>query len=133
MAGRKIQIEYIKQKSPELAKIEWQDHRPFSLYHYKWDKKPWNLFYRVYDKVNRIFRKEKLIQRNWELQFLGKKNNTHLRHWLLENKSLFDIVPETLTSHIYNRFQSNNLKYSHPLSMLLTMSLFAQRAHHATR
>jgi rhodanese-related sulfurtransferase len=32
LAGRNIQIEYIKRRAPKLAKISWQDHRPFNLF-----------------------------------------------------------------------------------------------------
>ncbi|MBK7870832.1 MAG: hypothetical protein IPJ74_09160 [Saprospiraceae bacterium] len=40
LAGRQIQIEYLKMKAPELARIPWQDHRPFNLYNYHLDKTP---------------------------------------------------------------------------------------------
>ena len=131
LAGRKIQIKYILRKSSELAKVEWQDHRPFNLYKYNWDKGPWNLPYRCFDKVKRMVRKEKLIQRNWELQFLGKNNDAHVRHWLFENKKLNNLVPEPIVSDIYNRFQVDNVKYSHSISMLITLSLFSQRTDYA--
>src|SRR5690606_10305843 len=74
LTDRKLQIAYIKQQNPALAKITWQDHRPFNLYNFSKNKSPNNLPFRVGNKLERIV-KGKLgkpyIQRNWELQFLG--------------------------------------------------------------
>ncbi len=127
LSGRQIQIEYLKMRMPALAKITWQDHRPFNLYHYQWNKKPWNLPYKVYDKLKRMLVSKPLIQRNWELQFLGKDNDTELQKWLFENDSFKNLVSEDIVRQFYTDFKNTDaVYYSHSVSMLLTLSLFSK-------
>ena len=116
-------------RMPELAKITWQDHRPFNLYHYYWDKRPYNLPFRVFDKIKNIFSK-KTIERNWELQFLGETNDKKLQEWLFENESFKGFIPDEIVSAFYNQFKNkDSVTYSHPVSMLLTLSLFTKLHH----
>jgi hypothetical protein len=127
LAGRQIQIEYIKMKGPGLARIPWQAHRPFNLYHYHWNKTPWNLPFRIWDKagrmVNQTFGKP-LIQRNWELQFVGGENEKKLESYLFQNKEFSEFVPEKLTRYFYQKFKAEDpVRYSHAVSMLLTFAL----------
>lgn len=125
LAGRKIQIEYIKRRNPKIAKIEWQQHRPFNLYNFHLNKVPYNLPYRVYGKLTRTLNPRKFIQRNWELQFLGRQNEKHLEYYLFENEKFSNEVSVEIVKDIYSKFQKeNSVYYSHPLSMLLTLSLF---------
>lgn len=125
LAGRQIQIEYIKRRNPKIAKIEWQQHRPFHLYNYHLNKVPYNLPYRIYSKLLRTVNPKKFIQRNWELQFLGKQNEQHLEAYLFQNEKMHEIVPKEVVASIYKKFQQEDaVYYSHPLSMLLTLSLF---------
>jgi len=35
LKGRQLQIAYIKQRNPDLAKLTWQDKRPYNLYNYQ--------------------------------------------------------------------------------------------------
>jgi hypothetical protein len=127
LCGRQIQIEYLKMRMPALAKITWQDHRPFNLYDYHWDKKPWNLPYKIYNKIKRNLISKPLIQRNWELQFLGKSNDAELKKWLFENDSFKFLVSENIVKQFYADFKNTNaVYYSHSISMLLTLSLFTE-------
>lgn len=127
LSSRQIQIEYLKMRMPALAKITWQDHRPFNLYHYQWNKRPWNLPYKLFDKLNRIFSPTHFIQRNWELQFLGESNVTELQKWLFENDSLKRLVSEDVVRQFYSDFKNTDaVYYSHSVSLLLTLSLFAE-------
>ena len=128
--GRKIQIEYLKLKSPELAKISWQDY-DLNLYNYK----KFNTYYfpkRIYNILKRtiqykILRKEKPIQRNWELQFLSKKNAEKLEGWLFETPQLNYLIPEKIVLKYYMKFKKvNSVEYSHSVSMLLTLSLWCK-------
>jgi hypothetical protein len=129
LSGRQIQIEYLKMRMPALAKITWQDHRPFNLYHYQWDKRPWNLPYKIIDKIKRTVNPKPLIERNWELQFLGKENDMVLQEYLFENKSFKDFIPESVTSKFYNHFKNTDtIYYSHSVSLLLALSLFSSLA-----
>jgi len=64
------------------------------------------------------------IQRNWELQFVGKSNQENLlKH--LASPSLQNLIP----SSVINKYQAgfygkDPLQYAHPVSMLLTISAF---------
>lgn len=128
LAKRQIQIEYLKQRAPALAKIPWQEHRPFNLYTYSWDKAPFNWPYRAASKLGRIISQKKIIERNWELQFLGAENDKHLRRYLFDNTAFSDWIPKDLTCRFYENFSNvNPVQYSHSISMLLTLSLFCKQ------
>ncbi|MEO8234796.1 MAG: asparagine synthase-related protein [Flavobacterium sp.] len=128
LAGRQIQIEYLKMRMPDLAKITWQDHRPFNLYYYHWNKMPFNLPYKIYSKIKRKMLPKKIIQRNWELQFVGKENDAALQKCLFENESFQELIPKDVVVSFYDKFTNKDaVYYSHPVSMLLTLSLFAKQ------
>lgn len=134
LSGRKIQIEYIKMKNPELAEIPWQNYDPLNLYNYTeyTDKK--NIPMRILKKAKKIINEKlsgkRTITRNWEIQFLGKDNDEHLRKYLFENNKLAEILPVNVIKNYYDKFRyTDNLYYSHPLSMLLTLSAFANNIH----
>jgi hypothetical protein len=125
LAGRQIQIAYIKQRMPTLAKLTWQAQRPFNLYNYRLNTLPWNLPYRVINKLQRTLTTKPYIQRNFELQFLGANNDLALRKWLFSNPSLNALVPKTVVTDVYTSFKTVDMVgYSHAVSMLLTLSLF---------
>lgn len=125
LAGRQIQIEYLKMRNPDLAKITWQSQKPFNLYNYHLNKFPYNLPYRIFDKAKRTINPKKYIQRNWELQFLGEENEKHLKNWLFDNAKMNQIIPKELSLDFYDKFQNKDtVYYSHSVSMLLTLSLF---------
>lgn len=125
LAGRQIQIEYLKMRNPELAKIAWQSQRPFNLYNYHLNKSPYNLPFRILDKAKRTLNPQKFIQRNWELQFIGTENEKELKKWLFENEKMNVIVPKELTLEFYEKFTNEDaVYYSQSVSMLLTLSLF---------
>lgn len=132
LSGRQIQIEYLKMRMPALARITWQDHRPFNLYNYKKNRFPFNFHYRVMSKIKREFFSRKTIQRNWELQFIGSKNETELERHLFENENFNQIVSKELIADFYQKFKTkNDVFYSHSVSMLLTLSLFFKHSSNA--
>ena len=127
LKDRQIQIEYIKQNSVEVAKITWQAKGAFNLYNYHLNKFPYNLPYRIISKIKRTLKEvfgEKYIQRNWELQFLGEKNEEKLKYYLFSNEYSTFISSKTIKS-FYNSFKTkNSVTYSHSISILLTLSLW---------
>jgi hypothetical protein len=128
LAGRQVQIEYLKRRAPELAKIEWQDHRPFNLYNYHLNKFPYNFPYRLMRKLKSSVSNKKYIQRNWELQFLGEQNEIQLENRLFNEQKLLSWLPKEIISEYYKKFQTeNDVYFSHSVSMLLTLSLFSKR------
>lgn len=129
LGGRLIQIDYLKKYSPELARIEWQEKRPFNLYNYQ-QNYPWvTLPYRGIQKIKRMLQKKDFVQRNWELQFLGPENTKELKDRLFNEKHFASLVPSSLVNDYYNRFSTENpIYYAHAVSMLLTLSLFSRNS-----
>lgn len=130
LADRKLQIAYIKQQSPDLAKITWEAQRPFNLYNYQKNKFPNNIPYRISNKLRQVINGKlgrPFTQRNWELQFLGIKNDEKLQEHLFGG-SLHPFLSKQLLVQFYNNFKTvDPVKYSHPLSMLLTLSVWCAR------
>jgi hypothetical protein len=125
LAGRQIQIGYIKERMPKLAKLVWQEHRPFNLNTYHYNKSPWNLPYRVLNKLSRTLNPKTYVQRNWELQFVGASNDAALKKWLFDNRNLDSLVDKEIRENFYKLFKSKDpVSYAHAVSMLLTLSLF---------
>ena len=127
---RRIQIEYIKNNSIELSSIPWQEY-DLNLYQYQ----NFNSLYfprRVFRYSKRIIRekimkKNKIIQRNWELQFIGKKNENKLKEWLFETEEIKNIIPMKILKKYYTNFKEvDPIKYSHPISMLLTLAVWSK-------
>jgi hypothetical protein len=131
LSGRKIQIEYLKKFMPELAKIPWQEHRPFNLFNYHLDRVPLNIPYRMLNKVLRSIRHasgNKHIMRNWELQFQGGNNHKQLRSHLSGIGAPESFVPASVVQKYFNAFTHvDQVANAHPLSMLLTLSVFAAK------
>ena len=129
LADRKIQIAYIKNKAPIIARVTWQDKRPFNLYNFHLSKMPYNLPYKIANKLKREFNAligKKYIQRNWELQFLGTENTKRLKSYLA-NSNINQIISEDLVQNYTNKFYQGNQKHtSHSLSMLLTIAAFSK-------
>jgi hypothetical protein len=130
LANRKLQIAYIQQNAPDLAKVTWQSKKPYNLNNYHLNKTPYNLPYRITNKLKRElndFMGKPYISRNWELQFVGKENDKHLRKWLFDSK-LKDLVPKDIIQQFYDNFKEKDaVKYSHSISMLLTLALFQEK------
>jgi len=132
LAKRKIQIEYIKRFSPELAQIPWQSFEPLNLYNYQnyFSKK--NLPNRLIRKAKSVsanaFGKRNKVTRNWEIQFLGKQNEKEFTKWLFGNDKFKDFVPTDIVESFYEKFKTqDSVYYSHSVSMLLTLSLFSKQ------
>jgi hypothetical protein len=127
LEGRQIQIAYLKMRNPALAKIAWQDHRPFNLYNYHWNKAPWNIPYRTYQKLKKEFLTKNKVVNNYENQLMGENNDKMLSKWFFENEDFKAFIDSKLTKEIYEHFKGSEfLKYSHPVSTLLTFSLFSK-------
>lgn len=127
LEGRQIQIAYLKMRNPALAKIAWQDHRPFNLYNYHWNKAPWNIPYRTYQKLKKEFLTKNKVVNNYENQLMGENNDKMLSKWFFENEDFKAFIDPKLTKEIYEHFKGSEfLKYSHPVSTLLTFSLFSK-------
>ncbi|TXG38873.1 asparagine synthase-related protein [Seonamhaeicola maritimus] len=130
LKGRQLQIAYIKKRMPELAKMEWQDQRPFNLYNYHLNKKPYNLPYRIINKLKREIKAltgKPYVQRNWELQFLGKANERFLKKYILESGLENWVSQSLLKTHLNEFIQGDSLRYAHSINMLLVLAKFNQQ------
>lgn len=127
LADRKLQIAYIKKRNKDLSKIVWQEQKPFNLNNFNYNKPPYNLPYRISGKLYRTLKSivgKNYIQRNWELQFLGEENAVKLEAYI-SNEGFYKLVSKQIVDDVYDGFKTNdNVKFSHPLSMLLTLSLW---------
>ena len=128
LSGRQIQIEYIKRDAPEMAAIPWQSKAPYNLFNSHKHLTLHHLPYRIKNKLINSWREyittKPLIQRIWELQFLGKDNDEKLRHWLFENPALNQLITKEIVEKYYHKFKSEDSVYwSHTVSMLLTLSV----------
>jgi hypothetical protein len=128
LAGRQIQIAYIKKRMPELAKLTWEAQRPFNLYNYGYNKTPWNIPCRILNKIKRLTNSQPYIQRNWELQFLGPSNDEALKDWLFKTPSFDALIAKEVREQFYKLFKEEDaVFYSHPVSMLLTLAVFTMK------
>lgn len=130
LANRKIQIEYIKKTNPGVAKILWQDARPFHLFNHHLAKFPYNFPYRVINKLQRMIDSvlgKKHTQRNWELQFLGNENRKNLERYLFANTTLESIKKEIITEFLDLFYTKDGVYYSHSVSTLLTLSFVLKK------
>jgi len=127
LADRKLQIEYIKNRNPKLAAIEWQDHMPFNLYNYDQSQSFKAFKYRVKNKLKRGVKSvygSKYIQRNWELQFLGSENAKNLESYLFD-KDFEVFLRGPIAQTIYRKFKATDTAfYAHPVSILLTLAVW---------
>lgn len=123
--GRKIQIEYLKQFYPDLAKIKWQGYG-LDLYHYQNFYKWYNIPNRALERLKRLTNSTDKIKRNWELQFLGPENEQQLLSYLNHPDFQQWIAPD-IAQETYQNFLKDGVQYAHPLSILLTLSLFSRK------
>ena len=68
-----------------------------------------------------------LITRNWELQFLGDQNLIQLKKNLLERNNFGKLIPQPIIKKYLDKFQTDPVKYSHPVSILLTLAIFSDK------
>ena len=127
LANRQIQIEYIKMRSKEIASVPWQSYYPCNLYNYKEFDSFKFVPYRAWNKglryvLSRIAHRE-VVTRNWEIQFLGKSNDNPLKEYIFDQQ-FNKFIPASIILGIYDKFQKDNSQNAHPVSMLLTLSLF---------
>lgn len=124
LADRRLQIAHLQQDAT-LSRIVWQDHRPFNLRNYGYNKAPYNLPYRVWHKLQREVQAvmgRSYVQRNWELQFLGAENDKALKDSIF-NSAFNTFIPKSLVAETYQHFlKTDPIHYAHPISMLLTLS-----------
>ena len=126
--GRRLQVEWIKRHAAHLARVTWQAHGA-NLYLYpfaKWLFLPERAARRGWRRV----RGERVIERNWEVQFLSPRGRERLR-LALEGPSrrLHDFVEPAAVRTLLDRFFADPFedKRGYTVSMLLTFSEWLER------
>jgi asparagine synthase (glutamine-hydrolysing) len=132
LAGRRLQIDYLKRFAPDLARVRWQPYDA-NLYHYQhFDS--WLLPKRAVKKAWRWLARQKTVERNWEVQFGGKSGEAGLSHWLLRpGLRLHDFVSRKKIATLLENFRQEPLKEGrgYTVSMLLTFSAWLELECHA--
>lgn len=128
VAGRRLQIDYLKQYAPDLARITWQAGGA-NLYRYR-SARYWKLPLRAAAKARRILLGEKVLQRNWEVQFLGEGGHRGLAHWLTRTGlRLHEFVAPNEVRTLLDEFYADpDAARGYTVSMLLTFSAWLE--HH---
>lgn len=127
VAGRRLQIDYLKRFAPDLARVKWQ---PFDVNLYKYKGfNSWLLPKRAIQKLGRSLIPRPVIQRNWELQFLNEEGQAGLERFLLEpGLKVHNLFPAVDLQQILGGFYQNPTAYNgYAVSMLLTLSAWLEQ------
>jgi asparagine synthase (glutamine-hydrolysing) len=128
VSQRRLQIDYLKSYAPDLARIKWQvyDTNLWRYQHFH----TWLLPKRALKKAWRTLRSKPVIERNWEVQFLGPEGRRGLEHWLLRaGLRLHEFVAPAALLALIQAFYDHPLaeKRGYTVSMLLTFSAWLEK------
>jgi asparagine synthase (glutamine-hydrolysing) len=127
VAGRRLQVDYLKRYAPDLAAVNWQAAGKNLFKVGRPD--PLELPRRAVRKGLRKLSGRQTIERNWEIQFLGRNGHEGLGQWLLQSGLLLhEFVPQPIVAELVTAFIANPLagKRGHTVSMLLTFSAWLE-------
>ena len=126
VAGRKLQIDYLKKFGPDLARVTWQPYDA-NLYNYQ-HFNTWLLPKRAFKKLGRMLSYKKVIQRNWEVQFLNPQGKKELQNWILTpGLKLHSFVERKKLESILSDFYTQpNAAKGYAASMVLTFSAWLE-------
>lgn len=127
LRGRQLQVDYLKQYAPDLARIEWPAAGA-DLFHCQ-RPELWRLARRAGNKIQRLLAGRAPVERNWQVQFQGAPGQAGLRHWLLRpGLRLHDLVPRRQIAALLDEFHAAPLVAGrgYTVSMLLTFSVWLQ-------
>jgi asparagine synthase (glutamine-hydrolysing) len=126
VAGRRLELAYLKKLAPDLAGVAWQE-TGVDLFHSHW---PGSMLLplRALHKAARVVGLETKVERNWEAQFLHGPGRAGLEHWLLRPAlRLHDHLPPKSARELLERFYARpEPALGYQLSMLLSFSVFLE-------
>lgn len=128
LAGRRLQIEYIKRFAPELARIRWQVYDA-DLYRFR-HFHTWQLPRRAWKKAFRVLSHRKVVERNWEVQFFAGDGRQRLEESLLKKGvQLHELVSPGEVKCLLDDFYADPHAGSqgYVVSMLLTLADWLER------
>ena len=129
MQGRRLQIDYLKQHAPDLARITWEEFDANLYWAPYFDS--WLLPKRAAKMLWRVLTRPRKIERNWEIQFAGNAGRRGLEHWLLRpGLHLHEFVPRREIESLLNGFSVSppDGRRGNTVASLLTFSAWLQ--HH---
>ena len=126
VAGRRLQIDYLKRFAPDLARVTWQVYGTnlFRVAHYD----TWMLPARAIKKAMRAL-SARVPERNWEIQFLGAGGRLGLEERLLApGRKLHDLVDPREVRALLDGFFASPLDEGrgYAVSMLLTFAVWLE-------
>jgi asparagine synthase (glutamine-hydrolysing) len=127
LVGRQFQIDYLKRFAPDLARIPWQAYDA-DLYQYQWFN-TLLLPKRILKRLGRMLGGKKVLERNWEVQFLSGQGRSGLENWLLKSGlRLHEFLPPAQIKMLLEDFyRSPNASNGYTVSMLLTFSAWLEK------
>ena len=126
VAGRRLEIDAIKRLAPDLARVRWQ---AFDASLYSWHlHDSLHLPRRALKKAWRLLRREKVLERNWEIQFGGSEGRRGLRRYLLEPGLRLHLwVDRRVVEKMLEDFEAcPDGARGYSVSMLVTLSLWLE-------
>lgn len=120
---RRLQIDYLKQFAPDLARVTWQKHGT-NLFRYAGNQ-TWLLPRRIVRKLWRTLTHQRVIERNWEVQFAGDAGRRMLEGWLVKpGRRLHEFVPPERLRRLLDGADRRppDPGWGYAVSMLLTFS-----------
>ncbi len=127
VANRRLEIDAIKCLAPHLARVPWQvyDASLYTWQHFN----TWLLPKRALKKAWRVLRRERVLERNWEVQFLHDEGRAALeRHLTQPGLPVHDWVEPAAIRGLLDAFHAEPLPATgYTVSMLLTFSMWLQR------
>ncbi|MEM1204549.1 MAG: hypothetical protein AAGN66_15060, partial [Acidobacteriota bacterium] len=125
LSGRGLQIDYLKRFAPDLARVRWQaGDANLYLYPYRRALLP----VRAVRKLGRLLRRERVLERNWEVQLLGPQGRRGLESRLLApGLRLHDLVPPARIRPLVERFLAEPTPaLGYTVSMLLSFGVWLE-------
>lgn len=125
---RQLQIDYLKRFAPDLAGITWQAYDT-SLYRCRYFNS-WLLPKRFCKRVWRSLTRQRVIARNWEVQFQCEPGRRGLEQWLLRpGLRLHEFVSPGEVRSLLDAFAAAPLEEGrgYTVSMLLTFSAWLEQ------
>jgi hypothetical protein len=128
VAGRRLQIDYLKRYAPDLARVTWQAQGA-NLYRLESGRLR-RFVARAGAKARRVVRRERVIQRNWEVQLQGDEGRRGLESWLLKpDLRLHEFVAPHRVRRLLDDFTAGpDGPNGYTICMLLTFSAWLE--HH---
>jgi len=128
VAGRRLQVAYLKRYAPDLARVPWQAYYDANLYEYPYFNSLM-LPRRALNKLRRLTKRKSVYERNWEVQFLNPSGHQGLQDWLLTpGLKLHNFVTKAkLTAFLEDFYASPDAANGYATSMLLTFSAWLEK------